>query len=51
MTRWGVKMWRDEYVEVEASTESDAIIKAKGQVDFYASDYEAEELDTEEPDQ
>ena len=47
MTRWGVKMWRDEYIEVEADTESDAIDKAKRLVDFYASDSEAEELDTE----
>ena len=51
MTRWGVKLWSDEYVEVEADTESEAIDKAKRLVDFYVSDYEAEELDIEESEQ
>lgn len=51
MTRWGVKMWRDEYIEVEADTESDAIDKAKRLVDFYVNDYEVEKLDPEEPEQ
>ena len=51
MARWGVKLWSDEYVEVEADTEIEAYDKARRMVDFYVSDYEAEELDIEESEQ
>ena len=48
MARWGVKLWTDEYVEVEADTEDEAIDKAKRRVDFYVSDVEATNLDEDE---
>ena len=48
MKKWGVKLWSDEYVEVEAETESEAIQKAKYLLDFPVSDAEAEEIEPEE---